>query len=126
RLLHVHRDGPTYVGHTRYDREEQSGGHGDFCVADVIVVLHAVFPRDTGNAVGHTVVVEGLVGTHKLREFVRPIRCPRRQDRVRPAEVIKTGNVTQASTHGNDITDGLIDSTGHHVIGVNITVAWTD
>src|SRR5262249_5061724 len=105
---------------------EQRWGHGDFVVADMVVVLHAVFTRDAGDTVGQTVVVEGLIGTHKLCEFVRTIRCTRREDRIRPAEVVETGNLAQAATHGNDIPDGLINGTGHHVIGVNIAVARTD
>jgi hypothetical protein len=126
RLLDVHGDGTEHVGHTSHDGEEQGRGHRDFCVADVIVVLHTVFTGDTRDTVGSAIVVEGLVGTHELREFVWTIRRPRRQDRVRPAEVIETRNVAQASTYGNDVTDGLINGTGYHVIRVNIAVARTD
>src|SRR5262249_8570362 len=121
-----HGDGTTYIGHTGHDREEQGRRHGDFGVANMVVVLHAVFARDAGDIVGQTVVIEGLIGTHQLREFVRTIRCTRRQDRVRPAEVVETGNMAQAATHGYNVTDGLINGTGHHVIGVNIAVARTD
>src|SRR5215510_1938539 len=77
-LLDIHGDGTARIGHAGYDREEQGRGHRDFCVADVIIVLHAVFTRDARDAIGNTVVVESLVGTHELREFVWPIRRTRR------------------------------------------------
>ena len=38
---------------------------------------------------------------------------PGRQDRVRPAKIVETGNMAQAATHGNDVPDGLINGTGH-------------
>src|SRR5262247_3763781 len=66
RLLHVHGDSTTHIGHAGHDREEQRRRHGDFGVADMVVVLHAVFTRDAWDTVGNTVVIEGLISTHKL------------------------------------------------------------
>ena len=66
RPLGVHRDGLPDVLHLRQRGEEQRGGDRDPGLPDLVVVLHAVLPRDAGDAVGGRDGIEGFVRPDEL------------------------------------------------------------
>src|SRR4029450_8412900 len=101
-----------YAGDILDDAEhgEQDGRwDGNLGIGGPIVVFHAVLPRDTGEVISPTVVIEGLIGAYQLSQFVLGIGIRRRRDGVGPAEIVQAGDSTDAATDGDDVSHGLID-----------------
>ena len=94
--------------------------------ADLVVVLHAVLPRDAGDAVGGREVVEGLVRPDELGELVFAVGGLLRPDRVAPAEVVQSRETVERGPHGDRVPDGFVDGGRRHVVGVDVAVAGAD
>ncbi len=92
----------------------------------MVIVLHAVFARNTRNVVRGAVVVQGLIGPHELGQFVGPIRVGCREFRVGPTKVVETGNMAQTPTNRDDVANGFINGIGGHMVGINIAVTRAD
>jgi hypothetical protein len=61
-----------------------------------------------------------------LIQLILGIGVRRGGDRVGPAEIVQAGDPTDAATDGDDVTHGLIDGTGYHMIGIDIAISRTD
>ena len=68
------------------------------------------------------VVVKRLVRPDKLSELVFPVRRLFTLHRIRPAEVVQTGQMGRIRADGHRLPDCHIHGRRHHVIRVNIAV----
>ena len=106
--------------------EENRRRDGDLAAAAGTVILHAVFPGNTGAEKCFGIIIQCLVGTDKLRHLVFAVRSFLTLNRVRPTEVVQTGDVVRISTGGDCTADRQVDTGCHHVISVDIAVTGKD